>query len=127
MGWSASIRILWLAVVVLITVGLPPPAYAGTGKCFLRIEGKVYLNSRCNFERDDKYGSFSVGRGQTSRSKYFAMVDIDLSSGEGLAFWNGIDAASHAQEGLGKVVKQGNCWVDADTRGYRVEICAEAK
>ena len=127
MGWPAIIRISWLAVVVWVTAGLPAPAYAATRKCFLRIEGRIYLNARCNFERDDKYGSFSVGRGQKSRSKYFAMVDVDLSSGEGVAFWNGTDAASHAQEELGKVVRQGNCWIDADTKGYRVKICAEAK
>jgi hypothetical protein len=126
MRYSVSRRILWLAVFGLTMVALTPAGHARSGKCFLQVGGIVYLNSKCEIEKDDKHGTFSIGRGQTKRSKYFAMVDIDASSGEGRGFWNGTDASGHAQEELGKLVKQGTCWVD-DIKNPSIKICGSRK
>ena len=107
-------------------VALTPAGYARSGKCFLQVRGTVYLNSKCEIEKDNKRGTFSIGRGQTKRSKYFAMVDIDSSSGEGRGFWNGTDATAHAQEELGKLVKQGACWVDY-IKNPSIKVCGSRK
>jgi hypothetical protein len=126
MRYSVSRRILWLAVLGLTMVALAPAGYARSGKCFLQVRGIVYLNSKCEIKKDSKLGTFSVGRGQTKRSKYFAMVDIDPSSGAGRGFWNGTDATAHAQEEIGILIKQGTCWVD-DIKNPSTKICGSAK
>lgn len=84
----------------------------------MQVAGRIYLNSVCNVEiqRD---GSFSIGIGETARSKYFAIVDVDAGSGTARGFWNGDEASSHAHEELGRLTNNGACW-----KNERARICA---
>ncbi len=47
------------------------------------------------------------------------MVSIDKDTGTGDGWWNGVDADSHAHDPLGKLTRQGACWVNA-----RAKVCA---
>jgi hypothetical protein len=49
----------------------------------------------------------------------FAYVNLDLDHRSASASWNGLEHASHAQENLGTMTRQGGCWVNDAAR-----ICA---
>ena len=115
--WTTA-GMLGLAVVMIS----PVPAAAATGKCMLSVSGRVYMNSRCNVDTSAPDGSFSIGTGEHRRSKYFAMVNVDPTTGFARGYWNGKAAESHAHEELGILVKQGSCWVND-----RARICAPAR
>lgn len=89
------------------------------GECLLEVDGKTYIDGRCNVEmaRD---GGFSIGSGGAQPSKYFARVtrykDSPLFSG---GFWNGVEAASEAHDALGDMSSGGGCWVN-----QRATLCA---
>jgi hypothetical protein len=81
--------------------------------CHLEVDGHVYLDRVCNFDRWQG-GSFSVEGG-----RYFAYVTIDdtnpdVASGS----WNGGEG-NHAHNPLGTLVRQGACWVNDYAR-----VCA---
>jgi hypothetical protein len=92
------------------------------GECVLDVDGRTYLNSVCNIEMIGTDGSFSIGIGEQTRSKYFAVVSVDPDTGVAAGYWNGIEAESHAHTELGNLVKQGDCWVND-----RASVCAKGK
>lgn len=90
------------------------------GRCLLEVGGKKYLNGKCEISvdwSDGKITSFSIGTALTDarRSKYFAYVNEINEGMEG--FWNGVGGASHAQESLGLMKRQGEaCWVNSTSK-----------
>jgi hypothetical protein len=92
-------------------------AYARPAHCYLEVDGHVYLNGTCNF-LSDKTGSFSIGAGDVRRSKFFAYVNIDGGAATGT--WNGEDAANHAMDDLGALVRKDECWVNDHAK-----VCAK--
>ncbi|MDH3031446.1 hypothetical protein [Methylobacterium fujisawaense] len=91
---------------------------ASPGDCYLSVGSRTYLDGSCNIDLSPG-GSFSIGAGERRRSRYFAMVNINESDGTALAYWNGVDAESHAHDDLGTVVRRGGCWVNS-----RAKVCA---
>jgi hypothetical protein len=91
---------------------------AADGRCLIAVDRHTWLKGQCNVEIRAG-GSFTLGVGDKSRSKYFAYVDVDQSSGSGHGYWNGVAAESHAHEDLGELKKRGACW-----RNKRARICA---
>jgi hypothetical protein len=87
-------------------------------QCYLEVNGHVYLNGTCNFEADQG-GSFSIGTGDQTRSRYFAYINIDAGAGVVRGYWNGEEGASHAHWELGNLIRQGACWVNDHAK-----ICA---
>jgi hypothetical protein len=91
-------------------------AQAAQGECYLSVDSRTYLNGRCNvILRAD--GSFSIGAGEHSRSRFFAYVN--MVDGQAWASWNGVANSNHAEVSLGTVVRQGGCWVNS-----RAKVCA---
>ena len=97
---------------------MPSSGRSEEGRCLIAVDGRTFLNSRCNIEIRPG-GSFTVGAGDKSRSKYLAQVDVDGSAGSGNGYWNGVEAEGHAHEALGVLKKKGACWL-----GARAKICA---
>jgi hypothetical protein len=95
---------------VLAAAALCSTATAFDGRCILQVRGKTYLNSICNVEMDEN-GSFSIGAGDNEHTKYFAFVRIE-HRGVAQGFWNGVDGESHADEPLGRLTRDGSCWVN---------------
>lgn len=93
-------------------------AQASSGDCYLSVGSRTYLDGPCNIDLS-LGGSFSIGFGERSRSRYFAMVNIDEGDGTALAYWNGTEAASHAHDELGRLIRRGGCWVNS-----RAKVCA---
>ena len=93
-------------------------AQESPGDCYLSVGSRTYLDGPCNIDLSPG-GSFSIGTGERRRSRYFAMVNIDESDGTALAYWNGVEGASHAHDDLGTVIRRGGCWVN-----NRAKVCA---
>ena len=106
----------FLAFVLLLL--LPGGVDADMGRCYLEVDHKIYLQSQCNIEPVGAHGGFSIGAGETTRSRYFAYVQID-ENGTGSGYWNGPDGESHAGDSLGTLSRNGACWEDA-----RAKVCA---
>src|SRR4051794_6236560 len=104
-----------IAAAMILSVGA---AHASPGDCFLRVSSRTYLNGPCNIILSPG-GSFSIGAGEHKRSRYFASVEVDPNQGKARGFWNGVEAAGHAQEELGTLVRQGGCWTNAGAK-----VCA---
>jgi hypothetical protein len=106
------------AVAFCLTTLVPPGISAETirGQCELAVAERSYLQGPCSIDMD-KDGSFSIGT--DGRSKYFAYVTVDTVTGNAKGYWNGYEAASHAHEDLGTLVRKGACWVN----GY-ARVCA---
>jgi hypothetical protein len=90
------------------------PAQARPAECLMTVQGKTYIQGSCTFEADPD-GSFRL-LGQ----RFFAYVTV-TAPGVAEASWNGTVAASHAQEPLGEVRRNGACWQSATAR-----LCAWA-
>ena len=93
-------------------------AEAAEGRCLIMIKGHAYLKSDCNITIE-KGGSFKVGVGEKSRSKYFAYVALDPEPGKARGYWNGVEADDHAHEDIGPLKRKGACWSNASAR-----VCA---
>jgi len=92
---------------------------AFTGDCLLDVDGQTYLDGPCNIEMD-RDGSFSIGAAESTRSEYFAFVDLDPDTkGVAAARWNGVGATSHADESLGNLFRHQGCWIND-----RAKVCA---
>ncbi len=113
-----SPRLPMIALTLILSGGA---AHAFTGKCVLQVDGKTYLNGPCpiGLEKGGDFSNGTDGTDTTKPSKYFAMVSIDKDTGTGDGWWNGVDADSHAHDPLGKLTRQGACWVNA-----RAKVCA---
>ena len=93
-------------------------ASAFEGKCLLEVGGTRYLDGPCNIEMSAD-GSFSIGAGETARSKFFAYVNIGPGASEAMGYWNGEEASDHAHADLGALARDGACWVNSTAR-----VCA---
>lgn len=83
------------------------------GKCFLKVAGKTYLSGPYNIAIKDD--GFTIGVGDERRSEYVAYI-----SGDGESFWNGPEAGGHAHTPLGRLVRDGDCWVNE-----RARVCVD--
>jgi hypothetical protein len=97
---------------LLLGCTLPSLAQARPADCLMVIEGRSWIDGRCDFDADPD-GSFRL-LGQ----RWFTYVSV-MSPGVAEASWNGKEAASHAQEPLGELRRNGACWESATVR-----ICA---
>ncbi len=100
--------------LALPTLAAPTLAQARPADCLMTVQGKTYIQGSCNFDADPD-GSFRL-LGQ----RFFAYVTV-VSPGLAEASWNGTVAASHAQEPLGELRRNGACWQSATVR-----LCAWA-
>jgi len=111
-----------LSMIMIFAGGLlisqPGDAVAFEGKCLLEVDGTHYLDGPCNIDLGAD-GSFSIGAGETTRSKYFAYVNIEPGTERGLGYWNGPQAEDRAHTDLGGLVRNGGCWVNETAR-----VCA---
>lgn len=94
------------ALLVFATLFLGATAQARPAKCLILIDGVTYMNSPCDFQPyGDGTGSFQINaRGNA----YFASMDV-YKDGTAFAYWNGTEAASHGQEPLGEMYRNGAC------------------
>ena len=99
---------------LLLAIAWPAMAQARPAECLMVIEGRSYIEGRCEFDADPD-GSFRL-LGQ----RHFTYVTV-TAPGVAEAAWNGREAASHAQEPLGEVRRNGACW-----ESPRLRICAWA-
>jgi hypothetical protein len=109
---------LWGICAVAFVVWAPTSVWAAEGRCLIAVEGHTYLKGGCNISMEAG-GSFKVGVGEESRSKYFAYVMLDTDPGNGHGYWNGVEAEDHAHKDLGLLKRKGACWSNA-----RAKVCA---
>lgn len=117
-GGSASRLAGVIAIVAGLILATANPSAAFEGRCLLVVDGTRYLEGTCNIELSEG-GSFSIGAGETTRSKYFAFVNVEPGSAQASGFWNGEEAADRAHADLGVLERDGACWVNATAR-----VCA---
>jgi len=110
------------ALLMSLALGWSSSALAFPGKCLLQVDGRTYLNAICNIELDPADGSFSIGTGESTRAKHFAIVNVGPVKGQAIGYWNGVAGESHAHEELGRLTRHGACW-----RNKRAKICALRK
>jgi len=89
------------AVLIIATA----QAVAFQGKCLLEVNGHAYIKGPCDIDVD-KGGSFDIGT--AAQTTYFAHVDVDGQTAEGL--WNEEPGATHAHTPLGTLTRDGACW-----------------
>lgn len=94
------------------------PGRADDGRCLISVDGRTFLNGLCNI-RVRPGGSFTVGAGESYRSRYFASVTLESNQRTATGSWNGVDGESHAGYGLGLLKRKGACWINR-----RARICA---
>jgi hypothetical protein len=92
-------------------------AQAAPGDCYLSVGSLTYLDGPCNIDLQND-GSFSIGTGETTRSRFFAYVIIE-AGGKASASWNRVANSNHADADLGAVVRRGGCWVNSQAK-----VCA---
>ncbi len=83
-------------------------------KCLLKVSEKNYIDGPCQ-------AWFGEGGSlQVSKGVWFAQVLPDEGGKTGSGFWNNNDGfpTSHAQDDLGKLVRDGACWENG-----MVKIC----
>lgn len=104
------------AIAVVATYGLTGGAAIAAQRqalCKFTVEGKTYINGRCNFEADPD-GSFRMWD-----NVHTVYVNVDGNSAE--ASWNKNLKSLHADSPLGTLTRKGACWVNATA-----EICARS-
>ncbi len=116
MGWA--MRLAFRFIVALSLCAASHAAQAAQGDCYLSVGARTYLDGSCNIMIQSD-GSFSIGAGERTRSRYFAYVFLDPAGGKGSAYWNREPNSNHAEAFLGTVLRQGGCWVNAQAK-----VCA---
>lgn len=133
-----GITLFWLASQIALTCLGTTTVAAKTAKCYLSVNGKTYINGKCEFEHYNGDGSFSFndgkmklkcvaydqGPGRCSNANQvitargtFGQLQI-ISPGKAKIYWNnGIN--SQAQTPLATVVRNGACWESS-----KVKLCA---
>lgn len=136
---NQNIRIAAIVAGFVLTLcASPSPSHAKTAKCYLAVDGRVFIDGNCEFDFMGNNGSFSfddtklrtrcisydLGNGQcTSASTFithkgtFGQLQV-ISKGKGRVFWNE-GRALHAQQEIGIVTRNGACW-----QSSRVKLCA---
>lgn len=106
-----------ITLAILMTAAVTPlaaiQAQAFEAKCLLQVDGKKYLDRRCNAEVDPD-GSFRIGVDEKA-SPYFAYVNVledDRNKAE--ASWNKDPKSTHAHSDLGTVSyeRESQCWIN---------------
>ena len=105
-------RFAVLAAVALACSIAPAKADSRPADCELTVRGRTYIKGVCQFT------PISGGSFQISGDDYFAYVTL-LSPGVAEASWNENPASTHAHAPLGRVTRNGSCWV-----GMGARICA---
>jgi hypothetical protein len=100
------------------SVGAATFARADEGRCLIRVDGRTFLKGACGIQIRPG-GSFTVGVGEQSRSKYFAYVNIESASGVAQGYWNDRSGEDHAGADLGVLKRKGACWSNR-----RAKVCA---
>lgn len=95
-----------------LDVTVADPESKGFSRCRLEVRGQRYIDGPCtgSVEAD---GSFQV-----YTPAYFAMVQVE-EPGIAVGFWNEEAYASHAHSDLGRLIRDGACWTNAQAR-----VCA---
>lgn len=81
--------------------------------CKFTVEGKTYINGRCNFESDPD-GSFRIWD-----DVHTVYLNVDGNTAE--ASWNKNPKSFHADSPLGMLKRNGACWENATA-----QICARS-
>ena len=110
-------RLLLSFVCVLEVSFAPSLVHAETGRCVIQVKHKTYLSGPCEIKVNDYRGSFSVGVGETHRSRYFAYVNMEEDGFHG--YWNETPDSNHAHASLGILKRDGACWKNEIAR-----VCA---
>lgn len=100
-----------IAIALVAICGLMSSAALAAEKqarCKFTVEGKTYLNGRCNFEADPD-GSFRIWD-----DVHTVYVDVDGNTAQ--ATWNKNPKSFHADSPLGTLTKNGGCWQNAKTQ-----------
>ncbi len=113
-----GVRLLLVVGTFVASTVTATLAEGAEGRCLIAVKGHAYLKGDCNISIEQG-GSFKVGVGENSRSKYFAYVMLDPDPGKGRGYWNGVEAEDHAHEDLGPLKRKGACWSNALAR-----VCA---
>lgn len=99
--------------------GVVPPATANAqanqsrpADCELTVDGKTRIRGTCEF-RPTGGGGFQISKGS-----YFAYLTV-TGTGVAEASWNERPESTHAQAPLGRLTRNGACWVN-----QRARICA---
>ena len=125
---AAIIRTLAVIGFGYTIVGTATPGRADEGRCLIKVNGRTFLKGTCNIEIRAG-GSFTVGVGDQSRSKHFAYVNLDSTSGKAQAYWNGSNPGNdHAGELiLDELTRRGACWSNNEKKKRKkatTMICA---
>ncbi len=110
-------RPLLLFLCALEVSFAPSLVHAETGRCVLQVNQTTYLKGRCEIKVNDNQGSFSIGVGETHRSRYFAYVNMEEDGAHG--YWNETPDSNHAHTNLGILKRDGACWTNETAR-----VCA---
>jgi hypothetical protein len=98
-------------VATCVLTGSAALAAEKQAMCKFTVEGKTYINGRCNFESDPD-GSFRMWD-----DVHTVYLNVDGKTAE--ASWNKNPKSFHADSPLGTFTRKGACWINAKT-----EICA---
>jgi hypothetical protein len=107
---------LIVAISVVATCGLTGGAAIAAqrqAQCKFTVEGKTYINGKCNFESDPD-GSFRIWD-----DLHTIYVNVDGNTAE--ASWNKNPKSFHADSPLGTLTRKGACWENATA-----QICARS-
>ena len=108
------------ALFVGIAASAPAAAQPGaetnlrSGRCSLVVNGRSRISGRCLYSVE-RNGSFYIREAGRRRDNfYFAYVNIDGRTAEGS--WNGTRGSTHAHDSLGRLRRNGACWVNRRAR-----------
>jgi len=89
------------------------PVDARPAKCLLSVGGETFIAGACDFNpSSDKDGSFQI---TGANGRYFAYLYVE-GDGVASAHWNGVNGEARAHNPLGKLVRDGACWSNADAK-----------
>jgi hypothetical protein len=111
---GGTMRSIAAGTVVAICGSLGSAAIAEQRQalCKFVVNGKTYINGRCDFEVIDPDGSFTI-----TGKVHFAYVMVKGNTAD--ATWNRDPKSFHADSPLGTLTRRGACWENATA-----QICA---
>lgn len=96
-----------IAVTALLLTSIQASA-TEHGQCKFTVEGKSYINGRCDFEADTD-GSLRI-------SANSRIVYVNVQGGTADASWNKNPKSQKADSPLGDVIRNGECWENSSTK-----------
>ena len=96
-----------IAVTALLLTSIPAFAMEH-GQCKFTVQGKSYINGRCDFEADAD-GSLRI-----SANSRIVYVNVDGDTAD--ASWNKNPKSHKADSPLGDVTRNGECWGNSSTQ-----------